>query len=56
MFYVVIPRLGETELVFLLSITRICVVSIRRSDLFLWVLGKGRVILLWHSIRITYNY
>ena len=32
------------------------VVSVRRGFLFLWVLGMGRVILLWHSLSLPYNY
>ena len=27
-----------------------------RSFLFLWVLGMGYVILLWHSLSLPYNY
>ena len=33
-----------------------CVVSVRRDFLFLWVLGMGYVILLWHSRSLPYNY
>ena len=33
------------------------VVSVRRGCLFfLWVLGMGCVILLWHSMSLPYNY
>ena len=32
------------------------VVSVRRGFLFLWVLGMGYVILLWHSLSLPYNY
>ena len=34
----------------------IYVVSARRGFLFLWVLGMGYVILLWHSLSLPYNY
>ena len=27
-----------------------------RGFLFLWVLGMGCVILLWHSLSLSYNY
>ena len=30
--------------------------SLRRDFLFLWVLGMGCVILLWHSLGLPYNY
>ena len=33
-----------------------CVVSVWRGFLFLWVLGVGYVILLWHSLSLPYNY
>ena len=36
-----LPRLGK----------RVC-----RGILFLWVLGMGYVILLWHSLSLPYNY
>ena len=32
------------------------VVSVKRGILFLWVLGIGCVILLWHSHGLPYNY
>ena len=32
------------------------VVSVWRGFLFLWVLGMGYVILLWHSLDLPYNY
>ena len=32
------------------------VVSVLRGFLFLWVLGMGYVILLWHSLGLPYNY
>ena len=32
------------------------VVSVWRGFLFLWVLGMGYVILLWHSLSLRYNY
>ena len=31
------------------------VVSVRRGFFFLWVLGMGCVILLWHSLSLPYN-
>ena len=45
-----LPRLGKRELICLLSFTCNNVVSVRRVLLFLWVLGMGCVILLWHSL------
>ena len=39
-------RWGEERAAILLSFTRNFVVSVQRSFLFLWVLGKGRVTLL----------
>ena len=32
------------------------VVSVWKGFLFLWVLGMGYVILLWHSLSLPYNY
>ena len=32
------------------------VVSVWRGFLFLWVLGMGYVILLWHSLNLPSNY
>ena len=32
------------------------VVSVWRGFLFLWVLGMGYVVLLWHSLSLPYNY
>ena len=51
-----LPRLGKTVLVCLLLFTCNYVVSVWRGFLFLWVLGMGYVILLWHSLRLPYNY
>ena len=51
-----LPRLGKRELIFLLLFTCNCVVSVRGGFLFLWVLGKGYFILLWHSLSLSYNY
>ena len=51
-----LPRLGKRELVCLLLFTCNYVVSIWRGFLFLWVLGMGYVILLWHSLSLPYNY
>ena len=49
-------RLGKRELIYLLLITCNYVVSVRRGFLFLWVLGMGYVILLWHFLSLPYNY
>ena len=51
-----LPRLGKRELIFLLLFTCNYVVSVWRGFLFLWVLGMGYVILLWHSLNLPYNY
>ena len=51
-----LPRLGKRELICLLLITCNYVVSVWRGFLFLWVLGIGYVILLWHSLSLPYNY
>ena len=51
-----LPRLGKRELICLLLFTCNYVVSVRRGFLFLWVLGMGYVILLWHSLGLPYNY
>ena len=51
-----LPRLGKRELVCLLLFTCNYVVSVWRRFLFLWVLGMGYVILLWHSLSLPYNY
>ena len=51
-----LPRLGKRELICLLLITCNYVVSVLRGFLFLWVLGMGYVILLWHSLSLPYNY
>ena len=40
----------------LLLLTCNYVVSVWRGFLFLWVLGMGYVILLWHSLSLPYNY
>ena len=50
-----LPRLGKRELIYPLLFTCNYVVSVRRSFLFLWVLGMGYVILLWHSLNLPYN-
>ena len=49
-----LPRLGKRELICLLLFTCYYVVSVR--FLFLWVLGIGCLILLWHSLSLPYNY
>ena len=51
-----LPRLGKRELICLLMYTCNYVVSVWRGFLFLWVLGMGYVILLWHSLSLPYNY
>ena len=51
-----LPRLGKRQLICLLSFTCNCVVFVWRGFLFLWVLGMGYVILLWHSLSLPYNY
>ena len=51
-----LPRLGKRELVCLLLFTCNYVVFVLRGFLFLWVLGMGYVILLWHSLSFPYNY
>ena len=58
MFTVVdqLPRLGKRELICLLLLNCNYLVSVRRGFLFLWVLGMGFVILLWHSLGLPYNY
>ena len=51
-----LPRFGKRELVCLLLFTCNYVVSVWRCFLFLWVLGMGYVILLWHSLSLPCNY
>ena len=51
-----LPRLGKRELICLLVFTCNNVVSVWRGFLFLWVLGMGYVIILWHSLSLPYNY
>ena len=51
-----LPRLGKRELICLLSFTCNYMVFVLRGFLFLWVLGMGYVILLWHSLSLPYNY
>ena len=51
-----LPRFGKRELICLLLFTFKYVVSVWRGFLFLWVLGMGYVILLWHSLSLPYNY
>ena len=51
-----LPRLGKRELICLLLFTCNYVVSVWRGFLFLWVLGMGYAILLWHSLSLPYNY
>ena len=47
-----LPRLGKRELICLLSFACNYVVFVWRGFLFLWVLGMGYVILLWHSLSL----
>ena len=51
-----LPRLGKRELICMLLFTCNYVVSVWRDLLFLWVLGMGYVILLWHSLSLPYNH
>ena len=51
-----LPWLGKREVICLLSFTCNYVVSVQRGFLFLWVLGMGYVILLWHSLSLPYTY
>ena len=51
-----LPRLGKRELICLLLFTCNYVVFVWRGFRFLWVLGTGYVILLWHSLSLPYNY
>ena len=54
-----LPRLGKRgiiSVICLLLFTCDYVVSVLRGFLFLWVLGMGYVILLWHSLSLPYNY
>ena len=41
---------GEDRASLFLLITRNFIVSVRKSCLILWVLWKGYIILLWHSL------
>ena len=50
-----LPRLGKRELICMLLITCNYVVSVWRGFLFLWVLGMGYAILLWHSLSLPYT-
>ena len=51
-----LPRLEKRALICLLLFTCNYVVSVWRGFLFLWVLGMGYFILLWHSLSLPYNY
>ena len=51
-----LPRLGKREQICLLLFTCNYMVSVWRVVLFLWVLGMGYVISLWHSLSLPYNY
>ena len=52
-----LPRWGKRELniICLLLFTCNYVVSVWRGFLFLWVLGMGYVILLWHFMGLPYQ-
>ena len=49
-----ITSVGEERAIFLLSFTFNDMVSVRRGCLFLLVLLIGYLILLWHSLGLTY--
>ena len=51
-----LPRLGKRELICPLLFICNYVVFVWRSFLFLWVLGIGYIILLWHYLSLPYNY
>ena len=51
-----LPRLGMRELICLLAFTCNYVVFVWRGFLYLWVLRMGYVILLWHSLSLSYDY
>ena len=51
-----LPLLGKRELICLLLFTCNYVVFVWRGFLFLWVLGIGYIMLLWHSLSLPYNY
>ena len=51
-----ITSVGEETANCLLSFACDHVVPGRKGFLFLWVLGVGCFILLWHSLRLPYNY
>ena len=51
-----LPRLGKRELICLLLFACNYVVFVWRGFLFLWVLGMGYFILLWHSLSLPYSY
>ena len=50
-----LPRLGKREIICLMLFICNYVVFVMRGFLFLWVLGTGYVILLWHSLSLPYN-
>ena len=51
-----ITSIGEERANLSAEFTCNYVVSVRKSFLFLTVLGMGCVILLWHSLSLPYNY
>ena len=51
-----LPRLGKSELICLLSSTCNYMVSVRRGFLVLLVPEMGCLILLWHSLSLSYNH
>ena len=50
-----LTRLGKRELICLLLFTCNYVVSVQRGILFLWELGMGYAVLLWHFLSLPYN-
>ena len=47
-----ITSVGKGDLICLLLVTCNYVVSVRGGFLFLWMLGMGCVIVLWHSLGL----
>ena len=50
-----ITSVGKRGLISMLLFTCYYAVSVWRGFLFLWVLGLGYVILLWHSLSLPYS-
>ena len=51
-----VQKKHQIHIICLMLFTCNYVVSVWRGFLFLWVLGMGYVILLWHSLSLPYNY